>query len=368
MIAAESILIVRVLRDPPLVARLSGDEWSLLIAQGRACGLLARIGEALRHFDLESRVPLAAMRHVEAAEIVARRQYQQALFEIGNIAEALRPTACQAVLLKGAAYIALGIPAGDGRLLSDIDIMVPRSCLGAAESALMMSGWVSAEQDEYNQRYYRQWMHEIPPMRHIRRGTVVDLHHGILPLTARAKVDADKLFAEARRVPGMPCLQVLSPIDMTLHCAAHLFYEGELEKGLRDLADFDALFRHFGDAEPAYFAALVPRAVELNLMLPLYYASRYARIFFFTPLPREVEASIAAYGPARPMLALMDALFLRALSPHHPSCDDRLTSLARFLLYVRGHWLRMPPRLLLPHLARKFWMVRRAAKADPAAR
>jgi len=22
-------------------------------------------------------------------------------------------------------------------------------------------------------------------------------------------------------------------------------------------------------------------------------------------------------------------------------------------LYLRGHWLRMPPRLLLPHLARK---------------
>ena len=50
---------------------------------------------------------------------------------------------------------------------------------------------------------------------------------------------------------------------------------------------------------------------------------------------------------------MMDALFHRALLPIHPSCDDHFTSAARLALYVRGHWLRMPPRLLVPHLARK---------------
>jgi len=33
---------------------------------------------------------------------------------------------------------------------------------------------------------------------------------------------------------------------------------------------------------------------------------------------------------------------------------------ARVALSLRGHWLRMPPRLLLPHLARKSVMRLRA--------
>jgi hypothetical protein len=53
------------------------------------------------------------------------------------------------------------------------------------------------------------------------------------------------------------------------------------------------------------------------------------------------------------MQSMLQALFDRALAPMHPSCDDAFSVAARVALYLRGHWLRMPPRLLLPHLARK---------------
>jgi hypothetical protein len=43
------------------------------------------------------------------------------------------------------------------------------------------------------------------------------------------------------------------------------------------------------------------------------------------------------------------------MAPSHPSCDRAFTGMARNLLYLRGHWLRMPPRLLVPHLLRKAW-------------
>jgi hypothetical protein len=52
-----------------------------------------------------------------------------------------------------------------------------------------------------------------------------------------------------------------------------------------------------------------------------------------------------------------------ALRPNHPSCDGPWTPLARWLLYVRAHWLRMPLRLLLPHLLRKAWERRLPTKA-----
>jgi hypothetical protein len=58
----------------------------------------------------------------------------------------------------------------------------------------------------------------------------------------------------------------------------------------------------------------------------------------------------------------MDALFGRALAPEHASCADGLTGLARELLYIRGHWLRMPLHLLLPHLFHKAFLAEREAE------
>ena len=57
---------------------------------------------------------------------------------------------------------------------------------GAAEAALMLDGWASGHRSAYDQRYYRTWMHELPPMQHIQRGTVLDVHHAIAPLMPRA--------------------------------------------------------------------------------------------------------------------------------------------------------------------------------------
>ena len=52
-------------------------------------------------------------------------------------------------------------------------------------------------------------------------------------------------------------------------------------------------------------------------------------------------------------LSLLDALYERGLRPHHLSLDDRFSGMARSILYMRAHLLRMPLHLLLPHLLRK---------------
>jgi hypothetical protein len=49
----------------------------------------------------------------------------------------------------------------------------------------------------------------------------------------------------------------------------------------------------------------------------------------------------------------MDLMLERAFLPHHQSTQDWLSGVARWLLYVRSHWLRMPLHLLLPHLLHK---------------
>ena len=44
--------------------------------------------------------------------------------------------------------------------------------------------------DPYDDAYYRRWMHELPPLIHRERDRMIDVHHTILPLTARITPDA----------------------------------------------------------------------------------------------------------------------------------------------------------------------------------
>jgi hypothetical protein len=354
-------LLIHVLREPARMAQLGLADWDLLLRQALAANLTASLYCLADEQGLLGTLPAQPRRHLEWAGTLLRRHGDGVRWEVTRIAAALAAIDAPLILLKGAAYTLAGLPPARGRLFSDIDVLLPKPCIPEAEAALMMAGWVSQHQDDYDQRYYRVWMHEIPPMQHFKRGSMIDVHHAILPLTARAKPDTAKLRAAALALPGQSNVQVLAPADMVLHSATHLFCDGEFDKGLRDLLDLHRLLCHF-DAEPGFWQALPGRAREMDLARPLFYALRYAARVLGTPVPAAVTAALAPSGPGPLLLALMDGLFLRALMPLHASCAGPLTGLAHSLLYIRGNWLRMPPLLLARHLFHKAFI------SPPAAR
>jgi hypothetical protein len=155
---------------------------------------------------------------------------------------------------------------------------------------------------------------------------------------------------------------VLAPHDMVLHSAVHLFFDGEFDKGLRDLFDLHRLLEQFG-AEPGFWEGLPARARALELGRPLFYALRYCRLLLGTTVPRDVLDAVAQDGPNPVLRKLMDSLFERALRPQHASCDTPASAIARFVLYVRGNWLRMPPLLLARHLFHKAFLTPRSESA-----
>jgi hypothetical protein len=347
--------LVAALRDPAAVVFWTLPQWELLVRQARSANLLSRLAALLEDLGLLEKVPAAPCMHLLAARTVWHAQEEAVHREVRLVRKALASTGIDIILLKGAAYLYAGLPLARGRLFSDIDILVPRSSLPQVEAALMLHGWATTHHDPYDQRYYREWMHELPPMQHGTRLTSLDVHHAIVPLTARLKPDSAKLFAAARPLPGQARLKVLAPVDMVLHSAAHLFLNEELGQGLRDLVDLDGLLRHYG-AEAGFWPALEARAAEMDLEAPVGYALRYSRMILDTPVPAK-----ALSGSVKPW---MDALFLRALQPDHPSAADRFTPLARWLLYVRAHWLRLPPARLAYHLVVK---ATRRTREEPAA-
>jgi hypothetical protein len=337
------------------MGQVSLAEWDLLVRQARRADLLGRLASLAASGGVLERIPTAPRRHLESARRLVERHAVAVRWEVEQISKALAPPGVPVVLLKGAAYAAAGLPAARGRVFSDIDIMVPQAELLRAERILVANAWFPSKLDEYDKRYYREWMHEIPPLRHIKRGSVLDVHHTILPPTSKPKPDARKLLAAAVRVEGYEEIYVLAPADMVLHSATHLFYDGELNHGLRDLVDLDDLLRNFSAQDAGFWQALVDRAFEMELAQPLFYGLRYAQRFLGTPVPALVQEAVARAGPSRAMRPVMDSLFDRALMPDHSTCSDWFTPTARWLLYVRSHYLRMPLRLLVPHLTRKAW-------------
>lgn len=357
-----AFVLLDVLLKPERLRNLSLADWNKLIPQARHALLLGRLYATIQEQDLVEELPVQPLHHAMSAYLASEKQQITTAWEIRKLNAALQSLELPTVLLKGSAYIALELNLAKGRLLSDIDILVPKTKLDDVESNLHSRGWRCSKNDEYNERYYREWMHEIPPMKHITRGSFLDVHHTILPPTAKYKPDPAKILADIRKIS--PGVYTLSPVDMVIHSATHLFHEGDFDHGLRDILDLHGLLNFFGENEPGFWDALVPRAIDLDLINPLYYALHYCSLILGTEIPSSVLQQVKAGEPNPLMSGVMDWLFLRALRPDHPSCDLPFTGLARWILYVRSHYLRMPLYLLIPHLTRKAWKRSVADKQD----
>jgi hypothetical protein len=125
---------------------------------------------------------------------------------------------------------------------------------------------------------------------------------------------------------------------MIVHAAAHLFADGDLAGGLRNLWDIDRLLREFQAAE-GFWERLRASASRHQLAAPVARALRLVRLIYGTP----VDAVCAGRG--RPA----DMLYARRLLARDGWGRERRKAL-RFAFYVRSHWIRMPPLMLARHL------------------
>lgn len=349
---SNSILLIRLLKSPRCCREFSPTDWDLAIRQARSANLIASLHYHLDSHALLDGVLAEVKLHLESARITALALARSVRWEVHCLVQALKEVGVPVILLKGAAYTLADLPVGRGRMFSDIDIIVPKSRLDEVERDLIRSGWITTHWDVYDQRYYRRWMHELPPMRHIKRKSSLDVHHTILPETADLHPDPSQLIANAQDTDSSGKVKIFAPIDMVLHSATHLFHDGELEHGTRDLFDLHQMLTDFAD-DPEFWDKLLERAEQQDLIRPLYYALRYTGQMFETKIPDEIQSKIQTGRPAVPLGVLMDWLFLRALMPDHPSCKMPFSGFARWLLYIRSHYLRMPLYLLIPHLIRK---------------
>ena len=316
--------LARALADPSSAAGLDAEGWTSLLAMARAEQLIGTL--ALRLDGLA--MPNGVKAILADARAAAEHGRRAALWEAEMAWRALAAVDSPIVLLKGTAFVAAGLSAGRGRSIGDLDILVPRASLDVVEAALLAAGWEWVKPDPYDDIYYRRWMHELPPLIHRERDRMIDVHHTILPLTARITPDAEALIDGSEALENG--LRTLSPNGMLVHAAAHLFADGDLAGALRNLWDVRCLVDEFGTA-----------GIDTE-------ARRHG-------LSREVARSLrlvdALFGAGKTTGA--DRFYIRRITARD-GWGRPTRPVTRFAYYVRSHWLRMPPTMLAHHLWTKW--------------
>lgn len=351
--SAETALLLRALHAP---VELDEPGWDGLLRRARASGLHARLAAAQA---ATPGLPDVVRRHFLSASRIAayRRKLMEAeLFQLA----ALCDTGFPVVVLKGAAYALQQRRMATGRFVSDVDLLVPAAHLRTMEQGLRAAGWRSEALSPYDERYYRDWSHETPPLRFPGHSLELDLHHAITPVTGSLAFDPAPLFARCEPIEGTP-FHALAAEDQVLHACVHAFHDGDLALRVREVVDIDGLVRELA-VRTGFWDRLLSRAEELGLGRPLWYGLHFARQWLDCPIPGTTLAALTA--PATPIRRIMDVLVPLAMLPGDldgpPTPSVRL---ARTALLARYHRRRMPARLLLPHLVRKT-MVRLGARIE----
>lgn len=326
--------LINLFKAPNKALSYDPAQWAAVLAAAQKNQLMGQLGARIGAVTGLGKLPQAVQRHLTLATLTSSRRSNAALWEVEVIRHAV-PESIPIVLLKGVAYSAAKDMNAVGRIFSDIDILVPRQCLDETEASLFSHGWQLSKVDEYDRKYYREWMHELPPMTHVRRQTVVDLHHAIVPVISQYSFATERLFQDA--VELAPNLFVLSPTDRIIHCAIHALIEGEPSKLLRELYDLSALLeQHAGQSSDN--SRILERARQLGLerlVVPPIQAAE----FVFGAKPELPDGRIARW------------LIQVAMGGQDDSSGRG--RVARLGLLAHSHRLKMPIGILIPHLIRK---------------
>jgi len=342
-------LLLDALREPRTMAEQKLADWDVLLQAARGTQVLSRLAADARRAELNGALPAEVGPHLETATVLSARHEQVVRWELNRIDWALKRVDTPVILLKGAAYLAAKLPASRGRLYNDVDILVPKEKLHAAERALLAHGWEVGENLPHDEEYFRRWLHELLPMVHRHRRTMLDLHHNILPRIDNLCFDPPLLFERAVPAAANPRFLVLAPEDMVIHNCVHLFRNGHFWTGLRDLVDLRDLLNYFV-SESEFWPRLVARVEQLRVGTPCYFALRYAQRYLALELPPGERMQIERWKPLWPPTWAMDRLVHRAILPGTPDRDEVLRSTVNWVL--ERYPLFLVNKTILPKLQR----------------
>lgn len=348
----ETLLLVNVLTSPEKLIHACPRIQAQVIAEARYFNMLAQLKYVCEQANIWYQLPLRVKQHIQSAEHSFKNQKRQLEIEHEAIKEALKGIPCTWVYLKGAAYQMLALPSFYGRLMNDVDILVPEDQLTAIEATLSEHGWVHKKLTDYDEKFYREWSQEIPPLRHFSRQTELDVHFNILPKRLSQSPESAFLLAQTQLLKGEDKAATLTPAALLLHSAIHLFYESEYHKGIRDLFDIHLLINEFGQ-DNAFWNQLILLQDQLGNAECTFYALHFSEVIYHTAIPEHIKAYYLDHKPNILAFTLTEPAFHYAFTSMYPLHHHAGHHRALSTLYIRGHYKRLPIYKLIPHLIKK---------------
>lgn len=338
--------IATLIVSPEQVETFSLTDWNELVFILRKEKMLARFYDILERAQLATFVPPEASRHFTNARIVSRKQTELAKKEAAELSKALGNMCEFVVFLKGVAYSVTDNEASLGRVYSDIDLLVPKNTLVNVEQYLAVVGWKRKELEDYDEMYYRKWAHEIPPMQHGSRGTVLDIHHNFVPIVSGRGIDT-RAFVEEYRVTH-DGVSVLTEPAMFFHSAIHLLFNEDMSSAFRDMTDLYLL----SHSQPQEFYLDVLEITEKHgFKKECILAFHLLSIHFNIKFPLSVETSV---NEELKNISICELKLLKRLTlPKHRLLADGELLFNQWLGEIRGHWMKMPLFVLTYHITIK---------------
>lgn len=299
--------------------------------------------------SLLSELPQSFTLHMASVRQFAAAQSTQTHIVCSQLASLLDEANIRATLLKGAAYIMANKANAEGRLISDIDIIVPRENLPDIEKLLQNNGWQPVVLEDYDEKYYREWSHELPPYINMESGITLDIHHTLIPESSGRIIDVNLLFESSKEIERN--LYVPDDCHLVLHSAIHLLLNDDIEKGLRDCFDLHSLLLSLAETQKT--DELILLFESSNCLSELIILIHLLKSLFgndsdvyFVPLANAFH-SISVINRIK-----VNCLY-HAVFPKSRFLKDSSRSLARFYVYGSGHLSKMPFKMFIKHIGYK---------------
>lgn len=340
MLTMNKARFINILLKRHAFTQLKEEDWDKLLRILRQTDLLSSFAYTTNTY--QSEVPEYFRRHLVAAKVFSDAQTRQVFNACALIQKAADDLKIDILFLKGAAYSIGHTTNSFGRLFSDIDILVKPSELSRLEEYLNANGWTSKDLNDYDDKYYREWSHELPPFTHLASGVSLDIHHTLLPPISGYKVDLEDLWSN--RVTLSSGLAIPSHPYLILHSAIHLLLNEDVKKGFRDLLDIYLLFEDtLKNSTFEQIREVFCRSgfeFEFDLLIALLNQSFHCQ---YTPESEVLSRKLAFWKRA----------YYKSIFPALPELEEKSYAFSRSLVYVNGHLNKMPLGLFIKHISYK---------------
>ncbi|MDB4540222.1 nucleotidyltransferase family protein [bacterium] len=234
--------LIAALRGNVDLTTLTLRDWDTLLLLASHLELGSQLATSiLRTANLQS-LPPEVSRTLDHALQAVTFNHKLHTFELKFLKRIAKASNTQPILLKGAAYLACKHAWAAGRKTNDVDLLLASKSLDGFEVALKSEGYEADDElSPSDRRYYRKWLHELPPYKHSYRKLEVDVHFRLLPVSDPRSFPVEDWIERSRSLNDPSPFRVLDPVDQVLHAIINLGHTGEFRRATRDTWDISCL-------------------------------------------------------------------------------------------------------------------------------